>query len=127
MNTVHSSDTKEIILEEHTQHSQKPEKKQNGLRRIKRDYEKRIAQECKENPKAFYKYANCKKKTRLPISQLVRPSGTSTTSDRKVSDELSKQFESVFTDEDEREVLIFNDFARVFDENKQGSFDYPLS
>jgi hypothetical protein len=76
----------------------------------------------KENPKAFYKYANSKKATRLPISHFVRPSGTNTTSDREVSDVLSNQFESVFTDEDDREVLIFSDFAGVFDEKKQDHF-----
>ena len=40
------------------------------VRKAVRDFERLIAKEAKANPKAFYKYARSKMKTRSPVANL---------------------------------------------------------
>ena len=44
---------------------------QNKIRQSKREYEKRIADICEENPKFFYAYVRAKKKTKDSIGPLL--------------------------------------------------------
>ena len=58
-----------------------------------------MALEVKQNPKAFYRYAQSKLKTRSTISQLTQPDGTFTTTDKEKANVLNSFFTSVFTRE----------------------------
>ena len=65
-----------------------------------------VALHCKQNPKAFWKYINSKRKTKTGIGdlQIVDISGNSTTvsSNKDKAEELGKFFSSVFTVEQEQ-------------------------
>ena len=69
-------------------------------RKAQRDFEKKLAKESKKNPKAFYKYAQSKLKTRTGIAHLIKEDGSLTTTDKQKADELNSFFSSVFTRED---------------------------
>ena len=77
------------------------------IRRAKRDYEKKLARESKSNPKAFFKYANSKLKTRCAVPNLIQSNGTLTDNDRNKAEELNSYFKSVFTNEDLASIPAF--------------------
>ena len=70
------------------------------VKRAVREYEKKLALEVKQNPKAFYKYASSKLKTRTTIPDLTMPDGTRTNTDRDKAEVLNDFFSSVFSQED---------------------------
>jgi len=68
-------------------------------RKMKKEFEKKIAQEAKTNPKAFYNYVNSKLKVRSGVADLETDNGVAT-SDAQKAEALNKFFVSVFTRED---------------------------
>ena len=66
---------------------------------MKREFERTLAKESKSNPKAFYKYANEKLKTKSGIGNLETKDGKVIT-DKGKAEALNKFFTSVFTRED---------------------------
>jgi hypothetical protein len=58
----------------------------------------------KTNPKAFWKYASSRLKTRMRIDDIEREDGTRATTNREKVEEFHKFFSSVFTDEDLEEI-----------------------
>ena len=75
--------------------------------------EKEIARNCKANPKAFWKYAQQKLKTRSSIPDLVKP-GTEhdpvfTTNDQEKAEVFLEYFSSVFTKEPDATAMPFFD------------------
>ena len=69
-------------------------------RNAKAEFEHKLAQKVKSNPKAFYNYANSKLKTRSNIADLEKSDGTTTKNDSEKAETLNDFFSSVFTDED---------------------------
>jgi len=51
-------------------------------RKAQKEFEKKLAKESKKNPKAFYKYAQSKLKTRTGIAHLAREDGSLTTTEK---------------------------------------------
>jgi predicted transcriptional regulator len=80
----------------------------NECRIAERDFERKLANEAKSNPKAFFKYAQSKIKTRSTICDLMKSDGTLTTTDGEKADALNTYFASVFTDEDISQLPSFN-------------------
>lgn len=76
-------------------------------RRAIRDYEREIAKRAKQNPKAFYKYANSKMKTRTKITDLKTKDGSEVTTDKGKAEEFNRFFSSVFIDEDLNSIPRF--------------------
>ena len=80
----------------------------NQLRKLTRNlqlvFENKLAREVKTNPKAFWKYANSRLKTRTRIDNLDREDGTRATTNKEKVEEFNKFFSSVFTDEDLEEI-----------------------
>ncbi|RLC07615.1 MAG: hypothetical protein DRI57_25640, partial [Deltaproteobacteria bacterium] len=68
-------------------------------RKAMQDFEKSIAKEAKSNPKAFYKYAKSKIKTRTGVPDLKKPSGEVASTDRDKAKVLNDFFSGVFTRE----------------------------
>jgi hypothetical protein len=62
-------------------------------------FEKRLAQDCKTNPKAVYAYSK-KGQGPSPIPPLLKKDNTTTTSNAEIGEALGDQFFSVFTRED---------------------------
>ena len=82
----------------------KAEKKcKKAQRNAKRNYEKKLAKDFKTNPRAFYKYVNCKKSTRECIGPL-KIDNVSIDSNKGMADALNSYFSSVFTVEDVENV-----------------------
>jgi len=69
-----------------------------ACRKMKKEFEKKIAQDSKTNPKTFYKYVNSKLKTRTGIADLDTEDGKATTDTQK-AEALNSFFTSVFTRE----------------------------
>ena len=76
-------------------------------RKSKINNEKRVAKECKNNPKLFYQYANTKLKPKENISSLMKDDGSLTQDDSEKTEVLNKFFSSVFTEEDKSNVPDF--------------------
>ena len=65
------------------------------LRKAVEEYEAKIAKRAKRNPKAFYKYVDCKLKTRTGIPDLKTEDG-SAVNDEVKADMFNKFFSSLF-------------------------------
>ena len=74
-----------------------------ACRKMKKEFEQKIAHESKSNPKAFYKYANNKLKVKSGIADLDTTNGKATTSSQK-AEVLNNFFTSVFTREDTDDI-----------------------
>ena len=85
-----------------------------ACRKAERDYEKKLAKEVKRNPKAFFKYAKTKLKTRSGIQDLVTEDGITYTTENQKANVLNEFFSSVFTKEDAGPLPEFVD--RAYDE-----------
>ncbi len=77
--------------------------------KIKKQYEAKLAEEAKKNPKAFYKYARSKLKTKATVADLIKDDGTKTTSEKEKADALNEFFSSVFTKEDMERFPTFEE------------------
>ena len=75
--------------------------------RDRRDFERKLAAEIKENCKAFWKYAGSKRKLKRAIPKLLRKDGSTAETDKEKADVLNSQFTSVFTQEDLHNVPEF--------------------
>ena len=73
------------------------------LRKTKQQFEKRLAEECKKNPKALFKYANFKNKTKKNVIRLKDKNGNILTEDRENADALNNFFQSIHTEEPDAE------------------------
>lgn len=89
-------------------------------RKAMKNYEKEIASNMKNNPKLFWKYVNSKLKTRQPLSDLMKPDGTLTTSDEEKAEILNNFFSSVFTKEDIESIPELNTNRTI---SKLSNFD----
>ena len=69
-------------------------------RRLRKEFEQHISRELKSNPKAFWRYANSRLKTKPGIEHLDDGSGHLCTDDQAKATLLNRFFSSVFTDED---------------------------
>ena len=76
-------------------------------RKSKISNEKRIAGECKTNPKLFYQYVNSKLKSKENVSSLMKDDGSLTQDDSEKAEILNDFFSSVFTEEDKSDVPDF--------------------
>ena len=68
-------------------------------RRANREYERKIAEESKKNPRMFFSYTNSKIKSKTGIADLSKEDGTKTKDDKEKAELLNQFFQSVFTTE----------------------------
>ena len=78
-------------------------------RKLTKAFEKNLAKKIKENPKAYWKYINSKRKCKININSLLSPDGIITEDDTEKVDILNTFFTSVFTKEDLNDIPDFND------------------
>ncbi len=74
----------------------------------RREFERKIADESKKNPKAFYSYARSKMKTKDDVADLEDTAGYTATKDIDKSKVLNDFFCSVFTQENKDEIPVFD-------------------
>ena len=77
-------------------------------RNLRKQFEKQIANNVKENPKAFWNYARNRMKTRPAYGNIEGIDGKLYTSDEDKSNALNRFFSSVFTQEDPNTAPIFH-------------------
>ena len=70
------------------------------IRTAKRNFEKKLADNIKEDSKSFYAYIRSKQKTKDRIGPLKDEHGTTVTTDEESANLLNEYFTSVFTKED---------------------------
>ena len=78
-------------------------KVKKDTKKAKKEFEKRLAQNSKSNPKAFYSYLNSKKCNRVSIGPL-KVNGKKIEDDKEMAEVLNNFFGSVFTEEDLSEI-----------------------
>ena len=71
----------------------------NEVKKAKRQFEMKLAEQVKGNPKSFWKYVRSKTKVKSGISDLQKEDGSLTQTDVEKAELLNKFFASVFTDE----------------------------
>ena len=69
-------------------------------RKAVRDYEKEIAKQAKNNPKAFYKFVNSKLKTSHRVNDILAEDNTLVSSDAGKAEVFNTYFSSVFVQEE---------------------------
>ena len=69
-------------------------------RRLRRDFETKLATELKTNPKAFWRYTNTRLKTKAGIDALENEAGEVSSHPKEKAEILNRYFSSVFVDED---------------------------
>ena len=70
-----------------------------NIKNAKKNFEKNIADECKKNPKKFWKYVQEKTKSNTGISALIKEDGKFAISEKDKADTLNRYFSTVFTTE----------------------------
>ena len=101
------------------------DKTNRKLRQIKKEFEKKLAADCKINPKAFYKYANFKSKANKKVIRLKDENGIVSMSDEKNANILNTYFTSVFTDEpDVKELIFSNSTKQMWDTEEPEQFQF---
>ena len=71
-----------------------------ATRRDRREFERNISKEIKNNNKLFWRYINSQRISKTTIPDLQRKDGSLTSDDKEKAELLNAQFTSVFTDED---------------------------
>ena len=70
------------------------------IRKAKRDFEKKLAENAKKNPKAFYRYINSTCKSQSKVGPLKDAAGNVQTDDATQAEILNDKFVTCFTHED---------------------------
>jgi Reverse transcriptase (RNA-dependent DNA polymerase) len=76
------------------------------IRKSKGEYEKKLVNRVKDDPKKFYAYVNSKRKTKDSIGPLMDSNGEKTSDFKKMGNVLNTFFGSVFTIEDKEDLEI---------------------
>jgi hypothetical protein len=95
------------------------------VKKAKREYEKKIAAECKKNPKSFWKYVQETTKQRTGIGVLKGKNGNMMESDLEKAQTLNEFFASVFTRESLDNLPLLDEGSRS--EGKIMSEDIDVS
>ena len=70
-----------------------------GIRNSKKNYERKLASDAKNNPKNFYSYLKSKSSNKETIGPLIKVDGNETKNDTEVAQTLNDFFATVFTEE----------------------------
>ena len=74
-----------------------------------RNLKKKVAHECKTNPKAFWKYANSRIKSKTGINKLLKEDGTLAETDESKANVLNDFFSKVFQTENSDTVPVLKE------------------
>ena len=69
-------------------------------KKARKEFERKIATECRTNPKSAWKYMKSTNRVPSAVPNLKKPDGTFTNSDEEIAETLNQQYSSVFTAED---------------------------
>ena len=78
----------------------------NEVRKSKRNFEHKLAQNIKSDSKSFYAYVRSKQKVRYKVGPLVDNAGNIITQGFLMAEELNMHFSSVFTREDTSSIPV---------------------
>ena len=76
-------------------------------RTLRRDYEKNLTLNIKNNPKALWRYVNSRLKVHPTINNLQQSDGSIAHTDKDKAELLNRYFTSVFTQENVLQILTF--------------------
>ena len=78
----------------------------NEVRKSKRNFEHKLAQNIKSDSKSFYAYVRSKQNVRDKVGPLVDNAGNKITQEFLMAEELNMHFSSVFTREDTSSIPV---------------------
>ena len=76
-------------------------------KKARKDFEMKVAKECRTNPKAVWHYMKTTNRVASRVPNLRKPDGTFTSSDADIANTLNQQYSSVFTKEDTNNLPDF--------------------
>ena len=82
------------------EYTKKRNESNNEIRKARKNYEKKLAKECRKNPKAVWRYMKSTNKISSGIPNLKKQDGSLTTSDQETAEVLNQQYYKQFTKED---------------------------
>ena len=82
-------------------------------RQLRREHERKLSVDVKHNPKAFWRYANSRLRTKCRVEDLRDVDGAVTSTNEAKAQVLSNFFSSVFTEEDISDVPELLDIQEV--------------
>ena len=85
------------------------------VRRSKKNFEKKVAENIKQDNKSFYAYARSRTKIKAGVGPLVTGTGETMTGPGEMANELNEYFASVFTAENLRSIPQHDDPAGATD------------
>ena len=100
-------------------------KSTKALKKAKIEFERKLAADCKKNPKSFYRYANFKSNSHKKIIRLKNKNGIISMKDADNANILNSFFSSVYTKEDDSPELIFNSSSKLlWGEDSNDAFEF---
>ena len=84
----------------------------NLIKSTRKAYERKIAEECENNPKSFWKYVQERTKVNTGINTLKSRRGGLAESDMEKAEVLNEYFASVFANEDITNTPDFNECSK---------------
>ena len=87
------------------------------MKKAKKNFEKKLAMNIKQDSKSFYSYVRSKSKAKVQISSLKNDSGDTLNNDFEIATCLNTFFGSVFTHEDSRDIPDVTDM-RISDDDE---------
>ena len=85
------------------------------LRRCKINFEKKLASNIKSDSKEFWKYVRSNTKTTITVGKLETLDGKMLNNDVEIAERLNNHFASVFTEEDESNIPVFEDKVYIIE------------
>ena len=101
MKTMLNIDWKTALADMSTQEAMD---KLDAIRRACRQFERKLAKECRTNNKGIWNYIRNRTNTRGGTGQLVKEDGTLTQDDREAAEVLNQHFFKTFTKEDSTNI-----------------------
>ena len=90
--------------EDYTNYLKARNKAKRACKKAKSSYERKIAEQAKENNKPFWSYVKAKTGTRTGIADLKKDDGSIAKTDKEKADVLNNFFQSVYTNEPEDDL-----------------------
>ena len=97
------------------------------IKQSKRNFEKSIAADSKNNPKRFYSYVSCKNSIKETVGPLLNDAGEIVANNIHVASILNNYFASVFTEEDESNIPVLHPVRNFTESDKLVTFNIDES
>ena len=90
--------------ETYQEYKQKRNESTHESNKARKTFEKKLAKECRKNPKATWRYMKSTNKASSNVPNLKKSDGTFTSTDTEIADTLNQQYYNAFTKENKTNI-----------------------